>query len=81
MKYYNLYEIPEEETKRTPMAVYTDGEKFYTLNCGDMISTLSSDGKTILYNTEIEGVVEASSDAEAADKLGVHILLFDEEES
>ena len=77
MKYYNLYEITEEEAKISSMATYTDGEKFYTLNCGDMISTLAADGKTILKNTEIEGVVEAESDAEAAEKLNVHLLLKD----
>lgn len=77
MKYFNLYEITEEEAKISSMATYTDDEKFYTLNCGDMISTLAADGKTILKNTEIEGVVEAETDEEAALKLGVRPLLAD----
>lgn len=73
MKYYNLYEIAVEELQDTPkdIAIYTDGDKFYFLNCGDMISTLAEDGKTILKNTEIEGVVEAKTDESAAKKLGV----------
>lgn len=73
MKYYNLYEIAIEELQSTPkdIAIYTDGEKFYLMNCGDMISTLADDGKTILKNTEIEGVVEAKTEASAAKKLGV----------
>lgn len=73
MKYYNLHEIAVEELQNMPkdIAIYTDGDKFYLLNCGDMISTLAEDGKTILKNTEIEGVVEAKTDASAAKKLGV----------
>lgn len=73
MKYYNLHEIAVEDLQDTPkdIAIYTDGDKFYLLNCGDMISTLAEDGKTILKNTEIEGVVEAKTDASAAKKLGV----------
>lgn len=73
MKYYNLNEIAVEDLQDTPkdIAIYTDGDKFYLLNCGDMISTLAEDGKTILKNTEIEGVVEAKTDASAAKKLGV----------
>lgn len=73
MKYYNLYEIAVEELQNMPkdIAIYTKDDKFYTLNCGDMISTLADDGKTILKNTEIEGVVEAKTEAAAAKKLGV----------
>lgn len=75
--YYNLIEITEEEAKNSSMATYTDGEKFYTLNGGDMISTLAPDGKTILKNTEIEGVVSARTAASAANKLGVHLVVDD----
>lgn len=79
MKYYNLHEITEEGGRHGHGTVYTDesGEKFYTLNWGTMIAKLGPDGKTILNNTEIEGVVEAETDEEAALKLGVHPLLAD----
>lgn len=72
--YYNLLKIEEEEAKNSPIDVYTDGEQFYTLNCGDMISTLAPDGKTILKNTEIDGVISARTIASAIKKLGVKLV-------
>lgn len=78
--YYNLIKIEEEEAKTTPIDVYTDGEKFYYLNSGDMISTLAPDGKTILKNTEIEGVISARTVASAIKKLGVKLVEKDASE-
>lgn len=78
--YYNLIKINEEEAKTAPIDVYTDGEKFYTLNSGDMISTLAPDGKTILKNTEIEGVISARTVASAIKKLGVKLVEKDASE-
>lgn len=79
MRYYNLHENTEGKTSGAHATVYTDekNEKFYTLSWGTSIATLAPDGKTILHDTEIEGVVEAESDEEAALKLGVHPLLAD----
>lgn len=73
MKYYNLHEIAVEDLQHLSKenTIYTKDDKFFLLNSGNMISTLAEDGKTILKNTEIEGVVEARTDASAAKKLGV----------
>lgn len=69
MQYYNLIET-DRDTTPEEMTLYIKDGKYYTLNCGDMISTLAADRKTILYNDQIEGVVAAESEEEAAEKLG-----------
>lgn len=78
-KYYQLYEITEDEAKRAQdersyMTAYTKDDKFYTLSWGTTISTLAEDGKTILFNTEIDGVIAANSDEEAATAFGLTAL-------
>lgn len=75
-KYYQLVEITKddaEEYKNHDITVYKKSRKYYTLNCGNMISTLADDRKTILYNTEIEGVIEAENDEDAVEKFGLTV--------
>lgn len=81
MKYYNLHEITDDKHRRQDTTLYTDesGEKTFTINHGDMISAPAPDGSGVLINTEIEGVVEAESEEEAALKLGVYPILQEEE--
>lgn len=64
-KYWQKVETDEEE--RIGVYVSEDGKK-YTLSWGHDISTLADDGKTILHNEEIEGVIQADSEEEAAEK-------------
>ena len=80
MKYYILHEITDSKHRRTDATLYTDeeGKKLYNINHGSMISAPGPDGG-VLFNTEIEGVVEAEDEDEAAVKLGVHPLLQDGE--
>lgn len=75
MKYYNLIEV--KDGRHAHGTLYTDeeGKKRFTMNSGDMISAPAPDRKSSLFNTEIEGVVEAESEEEAALKLGVHPIL------
>lgn len=79
-KYYQLYEISEAEAENFAKAnydhinAYKKDDKFYTLSWGTTISTLANDGKTILFNTEIEGVIAANNDDEAAEKFGLTLI-------
>ncbi len=72
-KYYQIIEITKEEadTIKAFEPVYKKGRKYYTLSWGHSISTLADDRKTILYNTEIEGVIEAEDDEDAMEKFGL----------
>lgn len=66
VKYYRLDEIEDGGKADT----YTDGKKTYMLSWGHSISAPGPNGTT-LWNTDIEGVIEAASDEEAATKFGV----------
>lgn len=72
-KYYQMNEVSEDEAKHLGevTVVYEKDGKYYMLGWGHEISTLAEDRVTILYNTDIEGVVEAKDDAEAAEKFGL----------
>lgn len=65
-KYYRLDEIEDGDRADA----YTDSKKTYILSWGHSISAPGPNGAT-LWNTEIDGVVEAASDEDAAAKLGV----------
>lgn len=73
-KYYQLIEIDKETAelyKKHGADVYKKSRKYYTLSWGHSISTLADDRVTILYNTEIEGVIEAEDDEDAVEKFGL----------
>lgn len=73
-KYYQLIEIDKENAelyKKHEVDVYKKSRKYYTLSWGHSISTLAGDRATILYNTEIEGVIEAEDDEDAVEKFGL----------
>lgn len=72
-KYYQLIEISKEEAEniKVTINVYKKSRKYYTLNWGHSISTLADDRVTILYNTEIEGVIEAEDEEDAVEKFGL----------
>lgn len=73
-KYYQLIEIDKQTAelyKSCGIEVYKKSRKYYELNCGHSISTLADDRKTILYNTEIDGVIEAEDDEDAIQKFGL----------
>lgn len=75
-KYYQLVEITKddaEQYKNYDITVYKKSRKYYTLSWGHSISTLADDRKTILYNTEIEGVIEAEDDEDAVEKFGLTV--------
>lgn len=65
-KYYRLDEIEDGDRANA----YTDGNKTYVLSWGHSISAPGPNGTT-LWNEEIDGVVAAYSDEEAAAKFGV----------
>ena len=69
-KYYKLDEIPGEMLEIVgDMELYVKGGKHYTLVCGDMVSAPGPDG-TVLFNTDVENVVQASNKADALEMLG-----------
>lgn len=72
-KYYQLIEISKEEAEKIKanINVYKKSRKYYTLSWGHSISTLADDRVTILYNTEIEGVIEAEDEEDAVEKFGL----------
>lgn len=71
--YYQLIEITKDEADEIKefQQVYKKSRKYYTLNCGHQISTLAEDRKTILNNTEIEGVIAAEDDEDAIKQFGL----------
>lgn len=72
-KYYQLIEISKEEAEKIKahINVYKKSRKYYTLNWGHDISTLAEDRVTILYNTDIEGVIAAADEEDAIAQFGV----------
>lgn len=73
--YYQLIEISKEEADniKATINVYKKSRKYYTLNWGHEISTLAADHVTILYNTEIDGVIAATDEEDAVAQLGLTI--------
>lgn len=73
-RYYKIEEITKEQADMMKEhGVYEKDGKFYTLGWGHQISTLGPDRKTILFNTEIEGVIEADNDEDAMQKFGIEM--------
>lgn len=72
-KYYQITEITKDEADSIKefQHVYEKASKYYTLSWGHDISTLAEDGVTILHNTEIEGVIAAEDDDDAAKQFGL----------
>ena len=74
VKYYKLDEIPDEMVDMMgDMEMYTKDDKHYALVCGDMVTAPGENG-TVLYNTDIENVVEASNKAAALELLGAVLV-------
>lgn len=72
-RYYQAVEIDADNVnmmKSVGAVLYTASDKYYSLSWGHSISAPGPNGTT-LWNTDIDGVVEATSDEEAAAKLGV----------
>lgn len=57
--------------ERMSKGIYEKDGKHYVLSWGHDISTLAADGVTILHNTEIEGVIAADDDEDAAKQFGL----------
>lgn len=74
-RYYQIVEVSKDEADSLKAfeTIYKKSRKYYTLNWGHEISTLAEDRVTILYNTEIEGVIEAENDEDAVSKFGLTI--------
>lgn len=74
-RYYQTLEVSKEEADslKAIETVYKKSRKYYTLNWGHEISTLAEDRVTILYNTDIPGVIEAENDEDAVSKFGLTI--------
>lgn len=74
-RYYQIVEVSKDEADslKAIETVYKKSRKYYTLNWGHEISTLAEDRVTILYNTDIEGVIEAENDEDAVAKFGLTI--------
>lgn len=72
-RYYQAMEVDEQnvnQLKTAGMTLYTASGRYYSLSWGHSISVPGPNGTT-LWNEEIDGVVAAYSDEEAAAKLGV----------
>ena len=69
-KYYRMKEVSSTE-ERMSKGIYEKDGKHYVLSWGHDISTLAADGVTILHNTEIEGVIAADDDEDAAKQFGL----------
>lgn len=74
-KYYQIIEVSKEEADKIKKfeTVYKKSRKYYTLSWGHDISTLAEDKETILRNTEIEGVIAAENDEDAAKQFGLTV--------
>ena len=72
-RYYQIIEVSKEEADSIKEfeVVYKKSRKYYTLSWGHDISTLAEDRVTILHNTEIEGVIAADDDEDAAKQFGL----------
>lgn len=72
-RYYQAMEVDEQnvnQLKTAGMTLYTASGRYYSLSWGHSISAPGPNGTT-LWNEEIDGVVAAYSDEEAAAKLGI----------
>lgn len=74
-RYYQILEVSKDEASllKAFIPVYKKSRKYYTLEWGHAISTLAEDRVTVLYNTDIPGVIEAENDDDAVSKLGLTI--------
>ena len=72
-KYYQMVEITKEEADdiKEFENVYEQSGNYYILSWGHDISTLAEDRVNILHNTEIEGVIAADDDEDAAKQFGL----------
>lgn len=66
-----FYKEDTGEEKPSIYPAYTDGKNFYQIFGGSSIQFYDKNLKKILRNTEIDGVVEAETVDEAAQKLGL----------